>query len=242
MLCSVPPPLTHDQLSAALDGDADQVVRDHLDRCPSCRARLEQAGLAERALAGRLRRWDCPSPKQLGEYDLGLLDPDEMGAIGRHLDQCARCSAEIEQLRLFLAAGDQPAPQALQPRHLPRPRLAELVARWLPPIPTPALAVRGAGPAPLVADANGLTIFLQPQPIDDRRLNLTGQVVADDQERWAGALVELRIAGVLQAAVALDVLGGWSCGPLPAGAAELRVTREDGAVVVLPEFELSAHG
>ena len=56
MLCSAPPPLTDDQLSAALDGEADQVVLDHLERCPSCTARLEQARRAERALAGRLYR------------------------------------------------------------------------------------------------------------------------------------------------------------------------------------------
>jgi hypothetical protein len=102
--------------------------------------------------------------------------------------------------------------------------------------------MRGAGPAPIVAEAEGVTIFMQPQPTTDGRLNLTGQVVVDDQQRWSGALVELRSAGALQVAVALDALGGWSCGPLPAGMAELRVTREDGVVIVLPEFQLVARG
>jgi hypothetical protein len=98
--------------------------------------------------------------------------------------------------------------------------------------------MRGAGPAPIVAEADGLTLFLQVQPTTDRRVAITGQLVADDQERWAGALVELRSSGALQATTALDALGGWSSGPLAAGVAELRITREDGAVVVLPEFEL----
>ena len=238
MLCSVPPPLTDDQLSAALDGEADQAVREHLERCPSCAARLEQARLAERALAGRLYRWDCPSARRLSEYYLGMVDQAEARAIARHLEQCARCSAEIEQLRLFLAA-DQDAPLPLpQPSRPPRPRLAERMARLLPP--TPALAMRGAGPAPIVAEAAGVTLFLHLQPAADRRLNISGQVVADEPEHWAGALVELRSAGALLAVAALDELGGWSAGPLPAGPAELRVTREDGVVVVLPEVELAA--
>jgi hypothetical protein len=212
-------------------------VRDHLERCASCTARLDQARLAERTLVGRLYRWDCPSARQLSEYHLDLADPAEASAISRHLEGCARCSAEIEQFRQFLAADDQPPPP-VQPLRPPRPRLAELIARLLPPAPAPA--VRGAGPAPIVAEAAGVTILLHVQPATDGRINITGQVVADDQERWAGALVELRGSGVPQAVATLDALGGWDCGPLPAGAAELRVTREDGLVVVLPAVELAA--
>jgi hypothetical protein len=240
MLCSVPPPLTDDQLSAALDGDTDSIVRDHLGRCASCMARLEQARLVERALAGQLHRWDCPSARQLSEYHLGLVDLAQAREIAHHLGQCARCSVEIEQFSRFLVADDPPLPQVHQPPPSPRPRLAELIAHLLPP--APALVVRGAGPAPIVAEADGVTIFLSVQPTTDRRINITGQVAADDQERWLGALVELRSSGALQAVTSLDAFGGWSCGPLPAGVAELRVTREDGTVILLPEFELVVRG
>src|SRR5689334_23694103 len=139
MLCSVPPALTDDQLSAALDGDADAAVRNHLEHCPSCRARLEQARLAERALASRLHRWDCPSARQLSEYHLDLADPAQAREIARHLEQCARCSAEVEQFRRFLAADDQPLPQIRQPQRRRPPRLAELIARLLPSTPVSAM-------------------------------------------------------------------------------------------------------
>ena len=241
MVCSIPPAITDEQISAALDDAAEPAVQNHLRHCASCAARLERARAAERALASRLHRWDCPSAGQLGDYHMGLFDQEQTRMIAQHIEHCASCAAEVAQLRLFLAAEPAPAPAA--PPSRPRwPGLGELIARLIaaPPGAMPALAMRGAGPAPLVAEADGVTIFLDVQPALDGNITLIGQLMADDQDDWAGALVELRQAGALQATAALDDLGGWSCGRLPAGPSELRITRQDSRSVTLPQVDLRA--
>ena len=87
-----------------------------------------------------------------------------------------------------------------------------------------------------MAEADGVTIMLDVQPALDSQVRLIGQLLADDQDAWVGALVELRQAGALRATAFLDELGGWSCGPLPSGPIELRLVRADGRVVVVPEI------
>ena len=71
MECSSPPPLTDDQLSAALEQNAAPDVIDHLASCASCAARLDAAQQAEQSLRSALYRWDCPAPQTLAEYHVG---------------------------------------------------------------------------------------------------------------------------------------------------------------------------
>src|SRR5262245_22250524 len=117
MRCSDPPPLTEDQVTVALDGEAEPSIHDHLARCESCAARLAQAQQFEWTLKAGLRRWDCPAPQQLGDYHLGLVSQDDASAIARHLEHCVRCSDEIEEMRTFLIADASP--------RLPAPRSEE---------------------------------------------------------------------------------------------------------------------
>ena len=99
MQCRFPPPLTEDQISAAIDGEVEPGVLQHLSQCTSCMSRLEQARRFEQALRARLYRWDCPPVQQLGDYHLGLLSQAGADAIARHLGQCERCRA------VYLIAG-----------------------------------------------------------------------------------------------------------------------------------------
>ncbi|MFL5804234.1 MAG: hypothetical protein ACJ8CR_21130, partial [Roseiflexaceae bacterium] len=189
----------------------------------------------------------CPPAWLLADYHIGLAGRDEARVIAGHLAECRHCAAEVEQLRQFLAADTAPrsltappahAPRPHGPTHTPQPRPRELVARLLPRQPAPAL--RGGGPTPLMAEADSLTILLDMQPAPGGQARLVGQLLADDQDAWAGALVELRQAGALLATAMLDDLGGWGCGPLPAGATELRIARADGLAVAIPQVDL--HG
>lgn len=228
MQCRMPPPLNDNQLSDALDGSAAPDVLAHLALCPHCAARLEAARVFEQNLKETLYRWDCPSPDLLAEYTSGRLAAGDASAIAAHLAGCVRCSHELEDFQQFLLADALPA---LQP---PAPSAARrhggTSARIMP---HQGAVLRGAGPEPIMAEADGVTIFVDLQPRPDGRAALQGQLIANDQEVWEGALVEIRQAGTLTATAIVDDLGSFACDALPAGTLDLRITAPGGRMVVL---------
>jgi hypothetical protein len=234
MKCSFPPPLMDDQLSSALDGVADRAVDDHLAGCAYCAARLAQAQQAEQMLHAGLHRLDCPTPQQLGDYQLKLVGRADARAIARHLKECARCTGELEDLQVYLAADQAVVSPARQPARPALQSLGKLFAHILPR--TPALALRGAGPEPIIAEAKGATIILNMDPAPNERVTIQGQVVADDSATWANSLVELRQAGTLEATATVNDLGGFSLGPIPAAISELRITPQLGHMLVLQDI------
>jgi hypothetical protein len=238
MECSSPPPLTDDQLSAALDHAATPDVIDHLAGCASCAARLQAAQQAEQSLRSALYRWDCPPPQALAEYHLGMPSAEEQRAILRHLETCVRCSEEMAELVLFMRdEAPVAAPAAPSPMPSP-PARGWSLARLLPR--APALALRGGAGAPLMFETDGgVTIFLEIEPAAGEQTELRGQLVADDQDAWIGALAELRQSGVLRATAAIDDLGTFRVAALPTQPTELRISRADGRALLLPEFALA---
>ncbi|MDP9310349.1 MAG: hypothetical protein M3R24_05570 [Chloroflexota bacterium] len=238
MVCSVPPPLTDDQLTAALDGETDTLVAEHVARCPSCAGRLAQARVVEQGLHMKLNRLDCPPAQQLGDYHLGLVSQSDERAIIRHLEHCTRCTAELEELRIFLSADASQPQSGAVPVRAARPRLRELVARVLPR--TPGLALRGSGAGPLLAEADGTTLVLEAQPAAQGLVNVLGQVVADDQDSWIDALVEVRAQGALRATTVVDDLGAFRCSAVPVDLSEVRITSPHGQTLVLRNVTLAA--
>lgn len=236
MECSSPPPLTDDQITALLDGEAEPSVHDHLARCPACHARLAAAQRFEQVLRASLQRWDCPTPLQLGHYHLGLLDPEDERAIRQHLAHCHECTDELTDLRLML--GDSKPPQPQMPAQPPRAGLSlgALLAQWLPR--APALAMRGAGLERLEARAGDISVVLEVQPAAAGQVLVVGQVVTEELDRWVGALVEVRQAGSIQATAVVDALGWFSCGSLSPEPTEFRITPQRGRMLVLPELSL----
>ena len=242
MKCSFPPPPSDDQISAALDGDAAPEIVDHTERCPACAARLHRAREVEGKLVNVLYRADCPSAQQLGDYHWGLLGQSSERYIARHLELCALCTAEVEELRVFLTAEREvaeAAPVVAPERRRPtRGRWTELVARIVPR--TSGLALRGAAGGPLMAEAGGTTLVVDIQAASGNGVTIIGQVVSDDPEHWNGALVELRGEGTLLAAAGVDDLGSFSFARVQAGVATLRVTPEYGAAIVLEDVALQS--
>jgi hypothetical protein len=239
MECSLPPPLNDDQISAVLDEAATPDVTGHLARCVSCAARLEDARQAEGSLRSSLYRWDCPAPQALADYHIGRPGAADQRAIARHLEECARCSEEIAELVLFMR-DEAPHAEPAAPVAAPRPASRGWsLARLLPR--APALALRGGAAEPLMFEADGgVTIFLEIQPAPGGQAELRGQLVADDQDSWAGALVEIRQSGALRATAAVDDMGAFGGPALPIIPTELRITRADGRALLLPEFGLAA--
>jgi hypothetical protein len=239
MECSLPPALTDDQISAALDQAATPDVTEHLARCPSCAARLEQARSAERALYANLFRWDCPSPQILAEYHLGSIAAEQQRAIARHLEQCVHCTEEIGELVLFMR-DEAPIVEPAAPARRP-PSRGWSLGRLLPR--APALALRGGAAEPLMFEADdGVAIFLEVRPVAGGLAELHGQLVADEQDRWIGALIEIRQAGALRATATIDDLGTFQTPALPMQPSELRLMCADGRALLLPEFALSTSG
>lgn len=238
MECNAPPPLTEDQLSAAADGVEDATVRSHLASCPSCAARLDAARQAERRLHAALLRWDCPAPAELADYHVRRLAPAQAREVEQHLAGCARCTAELADLRAFMAADLLEA--APPPARMPSGSApwSVLFAR---PVSSPAaVALRGAGSGPLMLAAAGATIFLDAQPAGAGLISLQGQLVASDEQSWTGALVEVRHSGALAASAEVDELGSFACAAFPAGQTELRISLPSGRMLVLSDLDLSA--
>ena len=241
MACNHPPPVSDEAINAVLDGDPAPEVKAHLARCGTCAERLEQANRFEKGLAGALSRWDCPAPAELADYHLGLLAAARERRIAAHLQLCPRCSADVEELRVFLL--EEPvaaAPPVPQPR--PRRWHDAIMAQLLPAGPSSyAGAMRGAGSAPLIAQSSVATIVLEQSPVAHDRVQIEGQIAdgAADDERWLDALVEVRRDGALLATAFVDDLGGFSLGPLTAGDCELHVTAADGTSIVLADLVLA---
>lgn len=239
MQCTYPPPLTPDELSAAIDGSAEPVVYDHLAGCEQCARRLDGAQKAERRLSRQLYRWDCPTPAQLGEYHLGGLPAQAAASITEHLAQCPTCSDELRTLRVFLAT--EASPTQIQPKsaaRAERPSLGEVVAQLLSR--PGAFALRGETREPLVAETEGVLIILDIQPADKGRVTVLGQVAADAQEQWTSALVQLRLSGELQAMSTVSDLGTFRCKSVSPGTAEIRITPLVGRTIVVPDIKLTA--
>ena len=74
MNCIFSSPLTDEQISFLLDGNTDEELESHLEQCPACRQRFEEAGQIELMLKKKLFRGDCPSPQMLTDFHMGLLD------------------------------------------------------------------------------------------------------------------------------------------------------------------------
>jgi anti-sigma factor RsiW len=238
MECSDPPPLTGDQLSAALDAVEDDTVRTHLASCEYCAARLAAAGRLEARLAGTLHRWDCPPADALRDHHFGLLPAAQAATVAAHLQHCPACTAELNELVAFLAPDTASPPIAEPPLARAWGRLRELVATIAPRTPTPAL--RGAARQPLVATVEEVAILLDFMLDSGGALVLVGQLIdSAEQERWAGALAEVRQNGTLLATAVLDEDGGFSCAGLASGPSELRVTSAEGVSVRLPQFAIA---
>ncbi|MGD9797925.1 MAG: anti-sigma factor [Acidimicrobiia bacterium] len=75
----------------------------------------------------------------LGAYALDAVDGDELGAVERHLDECARCRAEVAEHRevvVLLAHGGADAPDGLWDR------IAGSLEAAPPPVDLAAFAAR----------------------------------------------------------------------------------------------------
>jgi anti-sigma factor RsiW len=104
MECIEPGAIRDEELLAYLGGERVRpAVLQHLANCQYCSAQLAAYQRMDHRLKQNLYRWNCPPSQQLGEYQLGLLSPQEAAEVQNHLASCPLCMAELTALATFLA-------------------------------------------------------------------------------------------------------------------------------------------
>jgi hypothetical protein len=240
MKCSTPPPLTDEEISAALEGEIDAQTQLHLDNCTYCAARLVAAQQFERTLNQQLYRLNCPMPDELGDYIAGFLDESRRQKIAQHLLTCSLCQAEETHLRVFLNSPQQEQrPITSKPGLSPQRRFVSPLR--LQPASEAAMTRGGLRGRPqeieLVAEAEDATVFLEIKN-EGAGSRITGQVIAKDDISWAGALLELRQGDQIQAAVILQDDSEIICENVPPGEYELRMTGPEGQQLLLETLKV----
>jgi len=236
MNCITSPALENVEIAMYVDGEADEVIRAHIQQCPFCSERARQWTLLQNSVRKQSYRVDCPTPMELGEYHLGYLtDPQEL-IIARHLRECLLCSREVAILEDFLSnlapeTGLLGAAKVL---------IARLMGAQTENSLTPvAPALRGEAKGPLTFDVDGIVIILDIQPVSAGAFNILGQVAADDQDQWTEAVAELRRNNELQFSATVDDLGAFRFEGTSTGEQELRVTPRGRSLVLVVNFEIS---
>jgi hypothetical protein len=235
MDCSIPPPLTEDELSEALDGEASAAVQQHLAQCAYCEDRLEAARWIEQRLKTQLYRFDCPTSQELIDYDSRLLDSAEAAKIQKHIETCPRCQDELKVLQRYMDDEKEAAP-SLQLVRSGRQHSHERIAQPKPDVG--AWAARGLQDGESQDwEADGATIFLELKRRTEG-LVLSGQVV-DEDPIWEGALAELRQAGALQGVSVLDEMGEFRFTLGEPAPVDLNITASNGLTLVLENITLT---
>lgn len=115
--CIAPPELQSEQIAAYLDGEADDRVRQHLERCTYCRTKAVAMAQAQNEMRAMFFRRRCPTSDELRDYHFDLLDEAEAVEVTRHLYTCPHCTHDLFALRKFIAqevvVEAQPTPSLL---------------------------------------------------------------------------------------------------------------------------------
>ncbi len=265
MECSEPGLIRDEELLAYLAGERVRpVVEQHLARCPRCSTRLEDYRRQELLLISKLYRWDCLPNQVLGEFQLGLLDPETSLAVKFHLRSCVSCAAELSILGEFLSGDPRPVEQPASlfgqeqarnnHRSLPQEagaRLGELldqagararriIATLLPPAPRLAYQRNTAPSAlwPRRYEAEDFSISLQVERASSRvdALQLIGFVTRKDMslEALQGMPVVLSAQAQAISAQNVDELGNFVFSSVAPATYTLELQSPDGIIVIEP--------
>ena len=238
MSCVSPPEIENVDLLAYVDGHVDTDVIEHLRSCPHCRARAQAIAKEHSILLTALYRFACPSPHELGEYQLGLLNASRSAFVSEHIKACGHCSAEVAELTRYL--------HELEPDIVPSPiqAIRRLVARLakglsqqstsaLRPTMQPALAgVRGTEPGPQVYEAGEIQIAVSVDrdPQNPGTFKALGLAAGGE---LSGARVGLWRSGEELASEPIGEFGGFVFAGVAPGECQL-VIRHDDLEILIP--------
>lgn len=235
--CAFPPELDDKQLLIYLDGQADEATRSHLTDCTHCRERAQALDRLQKRLTSKLYRHTCPSSIELGEYHLRMLPASQMLVIAQHVRECPHCAREIAELEEFFLGDLQPMEGNLLGKV--KVLIARLVGEGTGESAPAFAALRGKAKGPLTLEADGILIVLDIQPSNEGKVNILGQVAAEDQEQWTQATVELRQGGELLFTTTVDDLGAFHVEGIIPGSKELQIIPKDRSLIMVSNFDAS---
>jgi hypothetical protein len=100
MECTLPTELSVEELQRYVDNEADEKILNHLEQCSYCREKAGQLARFQTQLIAPIYRFECPSPLDLGRYQLQLLPSEYANVIESHLEECILCNREIAELKI----------------------------------------------------------------------------------------------------------------------------------------------
>lgn len=223
MKCISSPALDDIEIARYIEGEAEEAVVAHINECLFCSDRARQWTLLQNRLRRQFYRTTCPTPMELGDYHLGLLPAPRVLVIAQHVRECALCRREVVHLDEYLTelASQQgrPAPVRVLIGRLIGGQSGELLS-------TPAL--RGDAKGPLIFAADGIVVTLDVQPSQNEQVAILGQVAAEDQDQWTGAVVRISQDNMPDLTVSLDDLGSFGFEDVRPGSVHLKITSSDG--------------
>lgn len=242
MECITSPALGDIQILSYVEGEADDRVVAHIKACQFCSERANRWTLLQKRLRKQLYRVTCPTPVELGDYHLGLLPAPQVLVVAQHLRECPLCRREVAELQDFM---DDLIPE-ISLLGTARVIMARLVSGqtgsgnhlkngFMPS----SVALRGETKGLITLEAEGILIVLDLQRTDGEGVNIVGQVAAEDQDQWTGALVEFRQGNELQSSATVDDLGAFQADGIRPGPKELRMISRDHSLTVVSNFEVS---
>lgn len=234
MKCIAPGSTTPEDLLAFVEREAPPSIVSHVDRCPACATEARRYASLQNHLRRRLFRVVCPPPQALGDYHLGLLDPDERYEVAQHLADCPRCAAELRTLRVYLADNSPIGATAGIERAVGA--LRRVAASLVSPGPNLAYAGLRGGPAESQTfRAGDVAISIGVSPTSRRgRSTVSGLITRDEQpsslfaDRDVRLLVENRVVETAR----VDDLGNFDLENVIPGAYTLEIDLDDALVTI----------
>ena len=235
MKCISSPSLDDAQILMFVEGEADTAIVSHIGECQYCRGKARRWTRLQNRLRKQSYRATCPTPMELGEYHLGYLPAPDVLVVSQHLRECLLCSREVAALENFLTSL-APAPGLVETANVLIARLVGTSSEngFGPAAP----ALRGETKGPLTFEADGIVIVLDIQPSMEGTFDILGQVAADQQEHWTGALVEIRQGNELQSSSTVDDLGAFRMENIETGSKELQIIPRDHSPIIVSNFEV----
>lgn len=234
MKCIAPGSTTPDDLLAFVEQEAPPSVVSHVNHCPACAAEAHRYASLQDRLRRRLSRVVCPSPQTLGDYHLGLLEPDERYDIARHLGDCRRCAAELRTLREFLEDSPPIATAGRVERAIGS--LRRVAASLVRPGLNPAYAgLRGGTAESQTFRAGDISISIGVGPTSrGGRITISGLITRDDQpaDLFTDHGVRLLAADRIAETARVDDLGNFDLENVSPGSYTLEIDLDDALVAI----------